>query len=85
MMLKNVFGEIQKYTYGKKSFLDHIQKIPPYRGRDIICHAILHHPLSVRKICRQKRCEDKNNRTDRPSQVADVYKNNQEMYISHGA
>ena len=48
----------------EKIIFDHIHEIPPNKGRDIICHAILHHPLSVRNICRQKRCEDKNIKTD---------------------
>ena len=87
MMLKKCFGGIQKYTYCKKWFLDHINEIPPPGGRELICHAISLHPLPMRNMHRTKQAKNmwKYQYEDRysPSQVADAYKNNQEMYISH--
>ena len=82
---KNVFGEIQKYTYCKKWFLDNIKEMPPYGRRDLICHAIALHPLAVRNMCRQKYVKIWISRQIYPSQLADVYKNNQEVYISHAS
>ena len=62
---ENVFEEIQKYTYNQKWFGHNIQKIHFKMGRDIICHAIWHHPPSITNIWKQKRCENKNIKTDR--------------------
>ena len=36
---------------------DHISKIPPHGGRELICHAISLHPISLRNISRQKICK----------------------------
>ena len=60
---KMFWGDTEVYIL-QKMILDHINEIPPNGGRDIICHAILLHPLSVRNICRQKRCKDINMKTD---------------------
>ena len=64
MILKKCFGGIQKYTYCKKLFLDYINEIPPHGGRELICHAISLHPLSMKNMHRQKICKNINMKTD---------------------
>ena len=39
-------------------------EMPPHGGRELICHAISLHPLSLRNICRQKIWKDINMKTD---------------------
>ena len=64
MMLKTYFGGKYRSIHTVKMILDHINEIPTYWTRDIICHAISMHPPSVRHICRQKGYEDMNIKTD---------------------
>ena len=34
--------------------MDYINEIPPHGGRELICHAVSLHPLSMRNMHRQK-------------------------------
>ena len=64
MMMKKYFWRIQKYTYCRKWFLNHINEMPPHGGRELIWHAILLHPLLMRNIHRQKICDNINMKID---------------------
>ena len=52
--VEKCFLGIHKYKYCKKLFLDHINEISAHGERELICHAISLHPLSMRNMCRQK-------------------------------
>ena len=60
---KMFWGDTQIYIL-QKLILDHINEMSSYGGRELICHAISLHPLSMRNMCRQKICENINMKTD---------------------
>ena len=66
MMLKKCFlgGGIHKCAYCKTDFLDHINEMSSHGGRELICHAISLHPLSMRNVCRKIICENINMKGD---------------------
>ena len=63
-MLKKCFGGIQKYTYCKKYFMDHINEMPPHggKGSHLPCHITL--PTICKKHMQTKICKDMNIKTD---------------------
>ena len=62
--IEKMVGGTEKYMYCKKTNFGAFNEIPSPGGRELICHAMSLHPLSIVNISRQKYVKNINMKRD---------------------